>query len=159
MIEVRSLSRQDDSADLIALSQDFFKEYEAYHRDFLKIDRLTGQDITHYFASFCDQAARRAFIAVDGARIVGYITVYVYEQPHYWQVKKVGEISGLMVHEEYRKQGIAQKLLDQALEFFASESVRYFTVFTSVNNQLGLGFYQRNGLIPLYTTMLGEVSL
>lgn len=157
MIEIRTLSTLDDLTDLISLSREFFSEYESYHREFFKIDELTEQDITGYFSSFCDQPFRLAYIAVDDGRIVGYITVYIKEQAPYWQVKKVGEISGLMVQREYRGQGIGKKLLAQARDYLTTQGAKYFTLYTSVENNNGLRFYEQNGLSPLYATLIGEV--
>ena len=157
MIEVRFLNEEDSFNDLISLSREFFLEYEAHHKDFFKIDKLQDENVVGYFTSFRDTDFREAFIAVDGARIVGYITVYVKDQADYWQVKRVGDISGLMVQKEYRHRGIANKLLAKAKEFFASNGLKYYTVFTAVENQGAIDFYQQNGLEPLYSTMIGEI--
>ena len=77
MIEVRSLNEEDSFNDLISLSREFFLEYEAHHKDVFKIDKLQDENVVGYFTSFRDTDFREAFIAVDGARIVGYITVYM----------------------------------------------------------------------------------
>ncbi len=158
MINISTLNISDDFRDLITLSRDFFREYEMHHQDFFKIDELKNEDIISYFSSFCVNPARKAYIALDGERIVGYITVYVKEQANYWQVKKVGEISGLMVDKEYRRRKIAEKLLDQAYAFFSAEGIKYFTVYTAVENRLAIDFYRKNGLMPLYTTLVGEIE-
>ncbi len=158
MLSIRTLHKNDDFTDLIALSRAFFREYEAHHADFFKIGNLTDDDVVNYFLSFCGRDTRKAFIAVDNAHIVGYITAYVQDQPGYWQVKKVGEISGLMVGPNYRRQGIAAKLLAQAEAFFAAQGVKYFTVYTAVANQPGIDFYRKNGLRPIYTTLIGATQ-
>src|SRR5512136_2002496 len=107
MIHVRALRKEDDLRDLIALSRDFFQEYEAHHEDFFQIDHLSDRDVVDYFSRWIDSPAGATFIALAGSRIVGSITVYVRSQAAYWQVKKAGDISGLMVHKDYRRRGIA----------------------------------------------------
>jgi ribosomal protein S18 acetylase RimI-like enzyme len=156
MTEIRELNKEDDFNDLIELSQEFFQEYESHHKDFFKIDQLKDDDIISYFSSFCGVESRKSFIAVEGKRIVAYITVYVIEQAVYWKIKKVGEISGLMVQKDYRHTGIAKRLLASARDFFKAEAVNYFTVFTAVENRAAIDFYKNNDLIPLYTTLIGE---
>ena len=157
MIEIRLLKIEDNFTDLISLSREFFNEYKEYHQDFFKISELKDDDITSYFASFCGQAKRKAFIALDGEHIVGYITIYIKEQANYWQIKNVGEISGLMVQKEYRRKGIAKSLLEEAKKFFEADSLKYFTVFTAIENIGAIEFYRGNGLTSLTTTMIGEI--
>jgi ribosomal protein S18 acetylase RimI-like enzyme len=158
MIEIRTFNKEDNFDDLIGLSREFFREYEAYHAEFFKIDDLKAEDVIGYFSSFLDRELRQAFLALDGNRIVGYITVYVKDQADYWQIKQVGDISGLMVQKEYRHRGIANRLLAKAIEFFETQGVKYYTVFTAVENQAGLAFYRQNGLTPLHTTLIGEIQ-
>jgi ribosomal protein S18 acetylase RimI-like enzyme len=159
MIEFRRLQMEDSLHDLMTLSQEFFKEYEAHHPDFFKIDRLTEKDVASYFSTFCGQPGRAAFIAVKDQQMVGYITVYIKEQAGYWRYKSIGEISGLMVHKDYRHQGIAKRLFAEAKDFLSACSVRYYTVYTAASNQAGLDFYRKNGLVSLYTTLLGELPV
>jgi len=157
MTEIRSLRKDDKLNDLISLSREFFEEYESHHENFFKIDRLSDSDIVDYFSQWIDDEDGETFIALTGGRIVGYITVYVRTQPIYWKIKKVGDISGLMVQKAYRRRGIAGQLLAKARAFFEKKAVRYFTVYTAIGNRGALEFYERSGLLPLYTTMIGVV--
>jgi ribosomal protein S18 acetylase RimI-like enzyme len=158
MIEIRTLQPDDGFDDLIALSREFFDEYASHHPDFFRIDRLSDDDIFAYFSRWLDNEDGRAFVAITEGRIVGYITVYVYARPGYWQVKQVGEISGLMVHKGYRRRGIATQLLAQARAFLAEKKVRYLKVYTAVANRDALEFYAQRGMVPLYTTMLADLA-
>ncbi len=157
MTEIRSLRKDDKFNDLISLSREFFEEYESHHENFFKIDRLSDSDIVDYFSQWIDDEDGETFIALTGGRIVGYITVYVRTQPIYWKIKRVGDISGLMVQKAYRRRGIAGQLLAKARAFFEKKAVRYFTVYTAIGNRGALEFYERSGLLPLYTTMMGAV--
>jgi GNAT superfamily N-acetyltransferase len=114
MIHVRALRREDDFRDLIALSKEFFQEYEAHHEDFFKIDQLTDSSIIDYFSRSVDDENGETFIALAQTRVVGYITVYVREHAAHWKIKKVGDISGLMVHKDHRRRGIASQLIARA---------------------------------------------
>jgi ribosomal protein S18 acetylase RimI-like enzyme len=158
MIFIRPLDSSDDFSDLISLSRDFFNEYEAYHKDFFKINELKDQDVIRYFNSFCGQGSRKAFIAVEGKHILGYITAYVKEQANYWRFNRIGEISGLMVKDEYRHQGIAKSLVDEAIKFFTDQGLIYYTVYTAVHNRAGIEFYQKSGLQPLNSTLIGKIE-
>jgi ribosomal protein S18 acetylase RimI-like enzyme len=156
MVEYRPLVKTDDFSDLLSLSREFFNEYESYHKEFFKIDCLSDDDIIAYFSAFCDSESRRVFIAIADKKIVGYITFYIRDQADYWKVKRVGEVSGLMVDSCYRQRGIGRELMNHARKFFASHEVKYFTLYTSVENLAALEFYSKDGLIPLYSTLIGE---
>jgi len=158
MIEIRTLGKEDVFDDLISLSRLFFEEYQAHHKEFFKIDNLRDEDIIRYFTNIRDHENGDVIIALDGNRVVGYITLYIKTQAGYWTIKNVGEISGLMVHPAYRRRGIASQLLTKARAYFQNASVKYFNVYTAVNNRSAITFYERNGLYPLYTTLLGETQ-
>jgi ribosomal protein S18 acetylase RimI-like enzyme len=158
MIEIRSLREDDGVEDLITLSRIFFNEYQIHHKEFFKIDNLSDGDILGYFSKIRNKENGEVIVALDGDRIVGYITVYVRVQSDHWEVKKIGVISGLMVHPAYRRMGIATQLLAAAENIFKRGSVKHFTVYTAVNNQGAIKFYEKCGLAPLHTTLIGEIG-
>ena len=157
MTEIRLLEKDDALDDLITLSREFFYEYEGHHGDYFNIVSLEDDHIIRYFTSFWEHETRKAYIAIIDGKIVGYITIYINEQADYWQVKKVGEISGLMVKKEFRRLGIASELMKKAEVFFQANALKYFTVYSAVNNREAIDFYKKCGLHPLYMTLVGEV--
>ena len=54
--------------------------------------------------------------------------------------------------------GTATRLLAEARAFFLRSGIKYFTVFTAVANQAAIKFYERNGMTPLHTTLIGETK-
>ncbi|HVO70426.1 MAG TPA: GNAT family N-acetyltransferase [Aggregatilineaceae bacterium] len=158
MAIIRRLRSEDALHDLIELSSQFFEEYAVHHTEFFEIDQLHEGDIVGYFSRFLDGDDSAAFIAVADGNIVGYITVYIQPQPGYWKIKKVGHITGLMVQKEYRRSGIGSQLLSEATAFCKEKGVKYCTVYTAARNQAALEFYARNGMTPLYDTMIGEID-
>jgi len=157
-MEVRELKKEDDLNALVQLSKDFFYEYESNHPYFFKINKLEDADITNYFLRFIDNADRKAFIAIAGDTIVGYISVLIQEQAGYWMINKVGHISGLMVHNKHRRKGTGRKLMQSAAEYFKQKKVKQYTLFTSVNNKCGIEFYEKCGLEKLFVTLMGEIE-
>jgi len=162
MITIRTLSDTDSIQELLALSRQFFEEYQAHHHTFFTIDRLDREHVQDYFTRFTQDQDAAAFIAQDNkfpeAPLVGYLTVYIKRQADYWKVRQVGEISSLMVAEAYRRRGIASRLLTRARTFLSSKGIYYYAVYTAVVNQGALAFYHANGMEPLYTTLLGEID-
>jgi ribosomal protein S18 acetylase RimI-like enzyme len=158
MAKIRRLQTGDNLEDLVALSRAFFAEYEAHHDAFFEIDELQDTDITGYFSRSLDTDDGATFIAIQNGDIVGYITVFVREQASFYKVKQVGAISGLMVHPDHRRQGIASRLLAEAKAFFQAKGVTYFTVYTATANQAAVQLYGRNGMAPLHVTLIGKTA-
>jgi ribosomal protein S18 acetylase RimI-like enzyme len=156
MTTIRRLGPDDDLGDLIALSRDFFQEYATHHDEFFQIDELHEKDIVDYFARSLNTEDCATFIAVLNGRIVGYITLFVRQHPPFFKIAKYGAISGLMVHKDHRRQGIASRLLAEATAFFQQKGVKYFTVYTAVANHAAVKFYERHGMTPLHINMIGE---
>ncbi|MEF2965378.1 GNAT family N-acetyltransferase [Paenibacillus sp. M1] len=157
-IEIRPLVENDDMDDLIKLSKDFFKEYESNHEFFFNIEQLNDKDIIGYFSNWFNQEDKVAYIAIDDQKIIGYITAYIMNQPDFWEIKRVGHVSGLMVDSSMRRKGIAKELMLSAVSFFKARDVKYYTLFTSSNNSKAIKFYESFGMNPLYTHYLGSIQ-
>jgi ribosomal protein S18 acetylase RimI-like enzyme len=151
------LHERDNLDDLVLLSEAFFLEYAGYHEAFFEPDCLNAGDIRAYFSSFMGDDDHAAFVAIDEGSMVGYLTVLIKRQSPIWKVKRVGHISGLMVGKQHRRSGIATRLLAEAKLFFAEHGVKYFTVFTAVENKSGLAFYLAQEMEALHTNFLGQI--
>ena len=158
MTIIRTLQKDDDLHDLIVLSKEFFREYEAHHEEFFQVDDLRDSDIVEFFSRSIESEDGETFVAIAEDRIVGYITIVVRSQPSFYRVKQVGAISGLMIHKDYRRRGIASQLFDRAVAFFQEKGVKYFTLYTATTNQSALRFYEQHGMTPLQTIMLGQID-
>jgi ribosomal protein S18 acetylase RimI-like enzyme len=157
-IEIRDLKKGEDLGRLVPLSREFFREYQTCHPFFFKVGRIRKTDITGYFSRFLEGKERRAFVAWEGEETIGYVTVCVQKQPGYWKLKRVGHISGLMVHRDRRRRGVGRKLLQKAMRFLGESGIGHYTLFTSVNNYRALRFYWKCGLEKLHITMLGKTT-
>ncbi len=63
-------------------------------------------------------------------------------------VEGIGEIDSLFVAENYRKQGIAKRLMNEALQWLETFNPVKIIVKVSVGNEDVFGFYARYGLLP-----------
>jgi ribosomal protein S18 acetylase RimI-like enzyme len=158
MTTIRRLLPDDDLDGLIVISRAFFEEYSAHHEEFFQIDELTAHDIRDYFSRSVGTEDGATFVAMVQGAMAGYITVFVRTQAGFWKTKRVGAISGLMVCREHRRRGIATALLAEAVAFFRTRGVKYFTTYTAVANEAAQAFYERGGMVPLHTTFIGEVT-
>jgi ribosomal protein S18 acetylase RimI-like enzyme len=159
-VVIKELITEEYFPKLIDLSKEFFFEYENNDKDFFEIDSINEIDIKQYFRNFIENndGKAKAYIAIINEQVVGYITVYIKNQPNYWVLKEVGDISGLMVNKKFRQKGIGTKLVMKAKEYFKERGIKYYTVFTSINNVNGISLYKNFGFKELYTTLYGKTE-
>ena len=158
MIEIRKLEPSDDFGDLIVLSREFFQEYQDHDEGFYNIGTLEDEHITSFFKRTVDSDNGMTYIALDGEKMVAYITVFIEDQAPFYQIQRCGHISGLMVSPNYRSRGIGKRLMDEALVYFKEKGVVYYKLFTSVNNESGIRFYESYGLKHFQTIMMGVIE-
>jgi [ribosomal protein S18]-alanine N-acetyltransferase len=81
--------------------------------------------------------------AVDtdrGETLIGYLIISRYADA--WHVMNV------VVHEDYRGQGIATKLLNRLFELTAGDDRRGYTLEVRVSNSGAIRLYERLGFVP-----------
>jgi ribosomal protein S18 acetylase RimI-like enzyme len=158
MITTRKLKSDDDLSAVLRLCKEFFAEYEKHHEEFFDTDNLTDDDISGKFMESLDSDNSATLIALDDDKTVGYISLTIREQPRFYKIKKVGAIPALMVDKDYRRQGIGTRLLKEAISFFKSKGIKYFTFYTSVANSDAVSLYEKLGMKPLHTSFLGNTE-
>ena len=156
MITVREMQPDDDISAVLALCREFFAEYESHHEEFFDIDNLSEADISGRFTESLKAGDSATIIALVDDKIVGYASVAVREQPRFYKIKKVGAISALMVAKEYRRRGIATRIMAEAKAWFRRSGIKYYTFYTAVANHAAVKLYEKIGMMPLHTSFLGE---
>jgi ribosomal protein S18 acetylase RimI-like enzyme len=158
MIDVRTLTPQDDLTAVLQLCRDFFREYERHHPGFFEIDGLSDEAISGRFKESLESERSVTVIALVDDEIVGYALASIREQPPFYRVKHVGAISGLMVAPKFRRRGLGSRLLLEIEAYFRRHDIRYFTLYTSIANQGAIKLYERLGLEFLQAIFLGDTK-
>ena len=154
---IRELNKSDDFSELVSLSKQFFLEYEN-HNGIFKIETLKDEFLKEFFVKSLDNENSNVFIAIEQDKIVAYISFNIKSRLSFFKIKKVGEISGLMVNKEYRKKGIAKQLLEKTIEWFKSKNINHYILETSSKNDGAIKFYTSLGLNPLRTQLIGKIK-
>jgi ribosomal protein S18 acetylase RimI-like enzyme len=156
MLVIRELRPDEDLTAVLALCREFFAEYQAHHKEFFDTDNLRDADISGRFVESVTSESSATIIALFDDVVVGYASVAVREQPSFYKIKRVGAISALMVARDYRRRGIATRLLAEARDYFRRHGLKYFTFYTAVANQDAIRLYEQLGMTPLHMGFLGE---
>ena len=86
---------------------------------------------------FLAQPAAECLVAVEGARIVGFLISE--ENP------PLGHIITLDVAEPYRRKGVGTLLLRESEEHLRFRGVRTVLLETATTNEAGIAFWERHG--------------
>lgn len=147
---------EDDLDGLYALSKVYFDEY-AGHDKTSKVAELTREHIRNYFEAFIDRQERQATVAKVDGLIVGYGTYYEKPRQCFYEIASIGEISGIFVRKDYRNRGIGEELLARAKAYFKTRRIQYYSLFTSINDQKGIEFFEKNGMYINNVILHGEI--
>ncbi|MDD3731572.1 MAG: GNAT family N-acetyltransferase [candidate division Zixibacteria bacterium] len=156
MVVVRKLRPEDDLTPVLELCREFFAEYQSHHKEFFDTDNLSYSDIIGRFQESVQSSSCATIIALIDNTIVGYSSITIREQPRFYKIKKVGVISALMIKKEYRRCGIATRILNEANLFFREHGIKYYTFYTAVTNQAAVRLYEKLGMAPLHLSFIGE---
>jgi len=141
---------------VLELCKEFFAEYQTHHKEFFDTDNLTDSDIIGRFQESIQSSDSATIIAIIDGAIVGYASIAIREQPRFYKIKVVGVISALMIRKEYRRRGIATRILEEASIYFRENGIKYFTFYTAVTNQAAVRLYDKLGMSPLHFSFIGE---
>ena len=156
MIKIRELSPEDDLKSVLELCKEFFAEYQIHHKEFFDTDNLTDSDIIGRFREAMHSNDSATIVAIIDGAIAGYASIAVREQPRFYKIKKVGVISALMIKKEYRRRGIATRILNEARFYFREHGIKYYIFYTAVTNQAAVRLYEKMGMSPLHLSFIGE---
>ncbi|MBQ2897260.1 MAG: ribosomal protein S18-alanine N-acetyltransferase [Clostridia bacterium] len=77
------------------------------------------------------------FVALMGEQVIGYCG--------YWWVFDEGQITNIAVHPDYRKMGIASKLMDEMVKKCSVTDVYSLTLEVRVSNKPAILLYEKYG--------------
>jgi GNAT superfamily N-acetyltransferase len=101
-----------------------------------------------------DNAA--VFVADCASRIVGYCLALISDYPPVLAVQTYGELMDLMVHADYRRQGIGECLVIAARAWYSERRIQRIEVRVAVTNEISTVFWRRMGFRPYLETLASE---
>jgi PhnO protein len=85
------------------------------------------------------------FIAIDHEEAVGFLELH--KVPRLRKANYYGEIEGMFVREEFRGQGIAKLLMQQALNYAKQEKLNCLRLYSGHELKRAHAFYEKMGFI------------
>jgi ribosomal protein S18 acetylase RimI-like enzyme len=132
---------------------DFHKERDKLFSRCATGDKTFADFVTGHISS----AASRVFVAKAGSDIVGYCLAIVAKSPPVLKTKKYGLIQDIAVTGAYRRRGIGERLLKEALNFFKEKGLHRIEARFATNNKLSTGFWAKMEFKPYLKTVFLEI--
>ena len=98
------------------------------------------------------------FVAQVNGKVVGYLAGGMMRPYSYRKIKKMTELENTLVKEEFRGQGIGEKLFDKFIECSKVMGAERIKVSVSFDNERGIKFYKRVGFIPYAIELEYEIK-
>jgi GNAT superfamily N-acetyltransferase len=86
--------------------------------------------------------------AVVNGRVVGYCQCSIEEYPPIFELRRHGQINDLVILPAYRRQGIGERLVKRALDWFGGKGLERVEVRFSVYNEVANPFWKTMGFEP-----------
>ncbi|MFH0816689.1 MAG: GNAT family N-acetyltransferase [Methanobacteriota archaeon] len=134
--------------DLIMPLAFALQEYEASIDEAVRVTPKTKNDLVKFERKNIKRRDARFFIALDGEKVVGYISGWLSKANISVSGKSYGFICDCFVLEKYRGCGVGRLLNAELLKWFRAKEVEYIEVYTYVNNAVGKGFWESEGFRP-----------
>jgi ribosomal-protein-alanine N-acetyltransferase len=99
--------------------------------------KFLGETIGEELLSDSIKTPHLYFYVVEDINVIGYIGAYI--------LAGQTEILNFVIDEKYQRQGLGQKLFDKILEDSKNNKSESVVLEVKVNNQKGIGFYEKNG--------------
>ena len=109
-----------------------------------------GED---YFRKRIDGKGGVCLVAEVNGEIVGYLAGGLAKTYSYRTIKKIAELENTLVKEEFRGQGVGEKLFEEFVEWSKSMEIKRIKVSVSTGNSNAVKFYERISFAP-YTSEL-----
>lgn len=127
------------------------------NEDYARMSDLAGQlgyaatagDIAKRLAGMRPSSEHAVFVAqLTGGEIAGWIGVFVYRGV---ELNARAEVSGLVVDERYRSQGVGLRLLERAEQWAREKGCNEIGLRSNVIREMAHKFYERNGYVHTKT--------
>lgn len=96
-----------------------------------------------YFKNLIEKGT--VWVAVNDNKVIGYLAGSIDEEKPSYVIKLLAELNNFYIEEEYRRQGIGKKLVEEFKNYCINKGIEEMKVTASAKNMNARRFYQNNG--------------
>lgn len=137
--------RKATQEDLKAIQELNYKLFELEYNNFdpdLNMNWTFSQTGENYFKKSIENAT--VWVAVSDNKVIGYLAGSIEKMPAY-TTKSLAELDNFYIDEEYRRQGIGKRLVEEFKKYCINKGIEEIKVTASAKNTNAKAFYQNNG--------------
>lgn len=83
------------------------------------------------------------FVAEDNGKIVGYSLGKIEKRPPIFKIQKTGQITDAFVLKEYRRKGLAKRMVNRLIEWFKSKGIDIVELDVDNRNDIGMKVWKK----------------
>jgi len=151
MLKIRA-AVEEDLPKLGELWSDFMTYNAAFNDSFKTNKKARGIFMSEMTERNQNPDCRLAVAESDGD-LVGFCYSYISLKPKYFKLDKFGFIGDLFVRDEFRRNGIGRKLVDDAFDFFRRRKIKQIELLVAIKNVNTIKFWEAVGFDHLLTWM------
>lgn len=141
-------ARREDLRTIRRIWTDLMKLHGDIH-DYYQISNDGGEVWEEYVERYIRDDGARMFVAEADERVVAFVLAYIIRRYSFYEVPRLGVISDIAVDQKYQRQGIGQRLVKQAQDWFKSSGLDRTTVNMVPDNPKAKGFWEAMGFSVL----------
>jgi|GEM_PF-2798817 len=134
------------------------EEHEAllphYFSNYRRMIRRYEQTLMHAV----DSDYRWVIAAARQRSVLGFITVYIDDHPSMYHLNRVGFLGDVIVHADYRGQGIGKALIDAGIRRLELAGADLVEGYVLAKNKQMLSFMKGQGFTPQFVRYSRELS-
>ena len=142
---MRIVIRKATQEDLKAIQELNYKLFELEYNNFdpdLNMDWTFSKTGENYFRKSIEN--NTVWVAIDNNKVIGYLAGSIQNKPSY-VTKTLAEVDNFYIEEEYRRQGIGKRLVEEFKKDCINKRIEEIKVTASAKNANAKAFYQNNG--------------
>jgi ribosomal protein S18 acetylase RimI-like enzyme len=113
--------------------------------------------VKNWYIKYIDDESRLLLLDEEDGKITAFIYGYVVNEDNII-LKKRSVLDALYVIKEYRKLGIADKLVKEFIKWSEEKDAKYFEVSVMTNNKVAKHLYEKNSFVPNRESLIYRVK-
>jgi len=133
-----------DYEELFLLKLESKKEERKWNKE-LRPLKEAKKYYSEYLKNDLESKWRKVFVAIEKSEIVGLITCKTYRSLYVLGYKRFGYISNIYIKKDFRRKGIAEKLIKKATSWFKQRKAQKISLELYEKNKPAINLYHKLG--------------